>query len=130
MSVSGFRDLECWKEGRKFRLFISELCAKFPIHEKFGLSSQIQRSSRSVCDNIAEGYGRYHFQENIQYCRQARGSLNEALNQCITAFDEGYITKEELEVGEQMFEKTNALLNGDINYLSKAKNDQKAQTIK
>jgi four helix bundle protein len=125
MSVKSFKDLECWKAGREFRLFTAELCKNFPSHEKFGFTSQLQRSSRSVCDNIAEGYGRFHFQENIQYCRQARGSLNESLNQCITAFDEGNISNENLEMIEQMFERTNALLNGYINFLSKAKIDQK-----
>jgi len=49
------------------------------------------RASRSVTANIAEGHGRYHFQENIQFCRQARGSLYELIDHLYVAIDEKYI---------------------------------------
>jgi four helix bundle protein len=98
---------------------------KFPSEEKFGLTSQILRSSRSVCDNIAEGYGRFHFQENTQFCRQARGSLYEAFNQCITAHDEGYINESEFEEISNLYQQTKGLLNGYINYLQRAKLEMK-----
>jgi four helix bundle protein len=39
------------------------------MEEKYALTSQLRRSSRSISDNIAEGYGRFHYQENIQFCR-------------------------------------------------------------
>jgi four helix bundle protein len=120
-TINSFRDLECWKEGRNFRLMIREYSKHFPDFEKYSLTSQVIRSSRSVCDNIAEGFGRYHYQENTQYCRQARGSLNEAFNQCITALDEGYINEAEFERAEKQFDKTLAILNGYINYLQRAK---------
>ncbi len=120
-TIRSFRDLECWQSGRQFRLYIRELSNAFPPEERYSLTSQIIRSSQSVCDNIAEGYGRYHYQENTQFCRQARGSLNEAFNQCITAFDEGYIGQKEFDQAEELFNKTLALLNGYINYLQRAK---------
>ncbi|WP_232825708.1 four helix bundle protein [Algoriphagus litoralis] len=50
---------------------------KFPAEEKFALSLQIRKSSRSITNNIAEGYGRFFYQENIQFCRISRGSLTE-----------------------------------------------------
>jgi len=53
----------------------------------------MRRASRSVNHNIAEGYGRFPFQENIQFCRIARGSLFETLDHGIIALDEGYISK-------------------------------------
>ena len=56
---------------------------KFPIEEKHALTSQIIRSSKSISDTIAEGFGRFHYQENIQFCSIARGSLNESLNQVL-----------------------------------------------
>jgi len=120
-TISSFQDLECWKAGRAFRLFIRECTMSFPQEEKYSLTSQIIRSSRSVCDNLAEGFGRYHYQENTQFCRQARGSLNEAFNQCITALDEGYIDENKFKEAEKLFDKTLALINGYINYLQRAK---------
>jgi four helix bundle protein len=122
MSSKSFEDLECWKAARELRFFVSQnILPKFPIDEKYALTSQLKRSSRSVSDNIAEGFGRFHYQENIQFCRIARGSLTEALNQVITALDENYIEEDLLQKFKERFERTKAILNGYINYLAKTK---------
>ncbi len=72
-----FEDLEVWRLAHELRLKVYTLTRFLPDDEKYGISSQIKRSATSVAANIAEGHGRYHFQENIQFCRQARGSLAE-----------------------------------------------------
>lgn len=87
----GFEDLNVWKEARKFRSAISKIAKGFPLEEKYKLTDQMLRSSRFVTANIAEGYGRFHYQENIQFCRQARGSLMETLDHLICALDEKYV---------------------------------------
>ena len=92
--AGGFQDLNVWKEARIFRTQISLICRSLPKEEKFRLVDQLKRASRSVTANIAEGYGRYHYQENTQFCRQARGSLMECLDHLICCFDESYISKE------------------------------------
>lgn len=68
---------------------------KFPESEKFRLTDQLLRTSKSPCANIAEGHGRYHYQENIQYCRIARSSLSETLTHLTDALDENYIKQDE-----------------------------------
>lgn len=73
--IKSFDDLNCWKAARELRIEISNLISKFPESEKFELILQMRRVSRSVTHNIADGYGRFHFKENIQFCRVARGSL-------------------------------------------------------
>jgi four helix bundle protein len=121
-SIKSFEDLECWKSARELRIFVAQnIIPKFSIEEKYALTSQLRRSSRSVSDNIAEGYGRFHYQENIQFCRIARGSLCESLNQVITAKDENYIEEDLLQQFRERFERTKAILNGYINYLVKTK---------
>ena len=121
-SLKSFEDLECWKAARELRMFVSqEILPKFPNDEKYDLTSQLRRSSRSIGDNISEGYGRFHYQENIQFCRISRGSLCESLNQVITAKDENYIDENLLLEFRVLFEKTHSILNGYINYLGKAK---------
>ena len=121
-SLKSFEDLECWKTARELRIFVAQnIISKFSIEEKYALTSQLRRSSRSVSDNIAEGYGRFHYQENIQFCRIARGSLHESLNQVITARDENYIEEDLLQQFRERFERTKAILNGYINYLVKTK---------
>jgi len=83
----------------------------------------MRRSSRSITENIAEGFGRYHYQENIQFCRHSRGSLYEIIDQLITALDEKYITNIEYKEGKLFVSKAIGLLNGYINYLKAAKNN-------
>lgn len=95
-----------------------------PSAEKFDLISQIKRSSRSVGANISEGYGRFHFQENIQFCRIARGSLFETLDHGIVALDEGYISEKELNELRIIHNKTLLILNGYIKYLKNQKENK------
>ncbi|HEX9654588.1 MAG TPA: four helix bundle protein [bacterium] len=106
------------------RKSVSNLVRKFPVEEKFRLADQIIRSSHSVAANIAEGFGRFHYQENIQFCRQARGSLSETLEHLICAFDEGFIDQKTFEEYQAMIARCLKLLNGYIAYLKKAKNNQ------
>lgn len=125
MEIRSFKDLECWKMARAFKIEVTHIIKEFPSHEKYDLISQMRRSSRSVTANIAEGYGRFHFQENIQYCRQARGSLYETQDHLITAFDERYISKEQLAELENQSITVLKVLNGYISYLKKAKASNK-----
>ena len=120
-SFKSFEDLECWQTATAVRRFIMKLLKKFPQDEKYELINDMKRASRSATHNIAEGFGRFHYQENIQFCRQSRGSLQELVDQLITALDEQYITNNEYQEGRVHVEKAIALLNGYIKYLSNAK---------
>lgn len=121
-----FYDLPVYKTCREFRKKISVIVrTHFPKTEVFQLSSQVLGSSRSVTANIAEGFGRFHYQENIQSCRQNRGSLTETLEHMITAFDDGYINKEILSEINRDYEQCLKELNGYIKYLKPAKAEDK-----
>ena len=121
VSIRTFEDLEVWKKAREVRLFVQKLVRKFPPEEKYALAIQIRKSSRSITNNIAEGYGRFFYQENIQFCRISRGSLTETLDHMIVAFDEDYISEFDLAVFRILYDDCLKLLNGYINYLQKAK---------
>ena len=120
-------DLEVWRITRELRIKISTLCKEFPTEEKYRLTDQLIRSSRSIHNNIAEGFGRFHYQENIQFNRQARGSLFETMDHLICACDEGFIAKVELTEYEAEFEKCLHKLNAYILYLKKAKQNNTNQ---
>jgi four helix bundle protein len=122
-----FTELNVWKEARAFQLFIFNLSKSFPSEEKYKLADQTIRSSRSIAANIAEGHGRFHFQEQIQFCRQARGSLSEVLNHIYTAFDCGYISKEQVSELELKYATLLKLING---YLFFLKNQKLTQSTK
>ena len=119
----GFKDLDCWKKGRVLRLKVADLVKGFPAQEKFALTSQILRSSRSVTNNIAEGYGRFTYTDTKHFFIQARGSVTETIDHLTIAFDEQYITESILHELEQLCEEVFRLINGYINYLER-KNTQ------
>lgn len=121
---STFETLEVWKEARALRKGIAELTKALPVEEKYRLSDQMIRASRSVTANIAEGHGRYHYQENIQFCRQSRGSLYELLDHLTLALDEKYLSEAIFnELKERIF-KSIKMLNGYISYLKKRKENE------
>ncbi len=129
MNYKGYKDLECYKKARELRMFIAELTKKFPPHEKFYLTAQIIDCTRSITRNIAEGYGRYTFADTRNFFIISRGSSTETMEQLSTAFDEKYITNEELTNGESQCELVFKLINGYIAYLDKSK-QQKVQPTK
>ncbi len=117
-----FYDLPVYQKCRSFRKNISNVINEaFPKAEEYRLKSQLLESSRSVTANIAEGFGRYHYQENIQFCRQARGSLTESMDHLITAFDEKYFDSEQLKVLNTEYQDCLKELNLYIKYLKSAK---------
>jgi four helix bundle protein len=93
--IRDFTDLEVWKVARELRKDIYKAARTLPDFERFALASQLRRAATSVTANIAEGYGRYGYQENAQHCRQARGSVYELRDHLITCMDEEYLSSAE-----------------------------------
>ncbi|WP_186754701.1 four helix bundle protein [Echinicola salinicaeni] len=123
--MNSFEELEVWEKARDLRVFVSSMISDFPVEERFVLISQVKKSSRSIGNNIAEGFGRSHFEENIQFCRQARGALFETLDHMIVAYDEGWITLENLKGYREYHYDCLKLLNG---YISSLKRNKKVVT--
>ena len=123
MKSRSFKELEAWKKARDLRKEISTLTKSFPKEKKYRLVDQMVRASRSVTANIAEGYGRFHYQENVQFCRQSRGSLTELQDHLTVALDEEYITEEIQTVYDAKAEECIRILNGYINFLLRSKQE-------
>lgn len=121
----GFEELELWKKVREFKKTIRKLSVQFPAEEKFRLVDQIVRSSRSINSLVAEGHGRFTYPDQIHYCIQARGSLTETINHLVDAFDESYITIEQLTAYKQQGKEIERLLNGYLIFLRKKRDEQK-----
>ena len=119
--IRSFEDLKVWQKSRDLRIKVSDFTKCLPSEEKYRLKDQLLRASRSVTANIAEGYGRFHYQEYIQYCRQARGSLYEVLDHLICANDENYINDKKLSRFRNDITDCIRLLNGFISYLRNTK---------
>ena len=115
--------LEVYISAKAFRKEIVAIANTFPKEEKFLLTAQIKDCARSISANIAEGYGRYHYQEAIQFCRIARGSLLETYDHLSSALDENYINEilfQELKIKQESLLK---MLNGYIAYLKRRKQE-------
>ena len=122
MSIQGLQKLEVWKRSKDFALRIyQDVLPLLPPEEKWNLSSQLRRSSTSTPANIAEGYGRFYYQENVRFCYNARGSLEETLSHLVFSFEARYIPdelfKELLTEGDEI----GRMLNGYITYLKRSK---------
>jgi four helix bundle protein len=114
-------DLEVYKISVDIRKGIAKFSKELPAEEKYKLKDQLIRASRSVTANIAEGYGRYHFQEQIQYCRQARGSLFELKDHLSVSLEEDYLTEKAYRLNLNKIENAIKKMNGYIKYLQNQK---------
>ena len=122
MSISGLEKLDVWRKARDFAVRVhKELLPILPIEEKYGLSQQIRRSSQSIPANIAEGRGRFYFQENVRFCYIARGSLEETLSHIVYVNKVGYIPETLYKSLALDGENVNRLINGCIGFLKKSK---------
>jgi four helix bundle protein len=90
-NIRSFEDLEAWQKARKLVQEVYTITGGYPHQEARVLVPQTRRSITSVAANIAEGFGRYHFQEARQYFRMARGSLMETKSHLYLALDQGYL---------------------------------------
>jgi four helix bundle protein len=114
-----FTELEVWKKARTLKNELKELADLFPTDEKFRLTDQLIRSSRSINANISEGHGRYTYKGQLHFCIQARGSLSETHTHLIDAIDCKYISQERFNYFKLLIDEVGRLLNGYINFLRK-----------
>ena len=122
--VRDFKDLEVWRVARELRKEIYRVAQALPDFEKFGLASQLRRAATSVTANLAEGYGRFGYQENAQLCRQARGSLYEVRDHLTTCVDEGYLQLSEGKRLDKLAQTLARLLNGYLRSTLARKRDE------
>ncbi len=122
----GIEDLELWKQSVDFASKVCcDLIPLLPSEEKYALASQIRRAVQSVPANIAEGYGRYYFQEGIRFTYLARGSLEEVYTQIVLTFRLGYISRELLNHYTAAIHDIRKLMNGYLAYLKRSKRGEK-----
>ena len=127
--IRDFTDLKVWQLARELRKQIYQIARKFPAEEKFGLASQIQRAAVSITANIAEGFGGYSYQENMQFCRTARGSAFEVRDHLIAAEDENYISASEHQNVDALAQRVIQTLNGYIRATKERQGLKEARTL-
>ena len=93
--IQSFNDLEVYQIARKLEKEIFNLTKKFPAEEKYSLTDQIRRSSRSVKANIAEGWGKKFYVDVFKrHLIDSSGSKDETISWLQSALDCNYISEE------------------------------------
>jgi four helix bundle protein len=92
-AILSFEDLDVYLLARELSRKVGKLIKELPPEEEYNLKGQMRRAKLSMTNNIAEGFGRYHYQENIQFCRQSRGSMCELIDDFNESYDNGYINQ-------------------------------------
>ncbi|MFC1511315.1 four helix bundle protein [Candidatus Margulisiibacteriota bacterium] len=92
--VAGFETLWIWQKAHQLMLEVHEICRTLPREERFKRRDQLERSSSSVPDNIAEGHTSYYYQEKIKGMNVARKEAGETQNHIRAIEGKRYITKQ------------------------------------
>ncbi len=117
MTISGFEDLEIWQDARELCKMIRNLSMREPFNHDFRFRDQINSSSGSIMDNIAEGFERNGKKEFIQFLSISKGSCGETRSQVYRAFDASYISQEDLNDLLERTKKLGIKIGNFINYL-------------
>ncbi|MCB0206567.1 MAG: four helix bundle protein [Anaerolineae bacterium] len=113
----GFEDLICWQLAWRLMHECHALAATFPAIERYDLTLQIRKSTKSGMSNISEGYGRYHYLDSLRFYYIARGSINESINHIITARDLDYMDQPRFQELYELGREAERSLNGFISYV-------------
>lgn len=119
--VQNFYQLDAWKKGHTLVLEIYVLTRKFPKEELYGITSQVRRVASSVTANIAEGFGRFHYNDKIRFYHLARGSVGEVQNFLFLARDLHFIEHEECDGLKEKLDDIRRLINGLIRSIEACK---------
>ncbi|MBI4712813.1 MAG: four helix bundle protein [Planctomycetes bacterium] len=130
MKPKTFHDLKVWQLAHKLSLDVTRLTNGFPAKEAFRLTDQMVRSVRPAPANIAEGFGRYHYNDKLTFYERALSSLGELDNHLAEALGNKYITE---TINTKFLSKLNEvsfLLNKMMKNIRKARdNDNSSRKI-
>ena len=123
--IAGFEKLWVWQKAHLLMVEVHEICKKLPYPERFKIKDQLERSSTSVTDNIAEGHTSYYYQDKIKGFNVARKEAGESQNHIRTLQAKEYITKDEADDLVIKYEEIIRGTNGYINWVREKKGARK-----
>jgi four helix bundle protein len=119
-TIKCFEDIESWKKARVVYKKLGALIDAGKFKKSYRLINQIEGSSGSVMDNIAEGFERGTRAEFIQFLGYAKGSCGELRSQLYQAFDRAYINEAEFEELKSNVVQISGLIQKLIAYLQQS----------
>ena len=104
---------------------VHEICKKLPYYEHFKIKDQLERSSNSVTDKIAEGHTGHHYQDKIKSFNVAKKEAGASQNHIRTLQTKGYITEDQADDIIVRYEEVIRGINGYINWVREKKGTKK-----
>ena len=120
-----YKKVDAYHIAKDYAIYIYQLLKNYPPFEQYALCDQMRRAAISIPSNIAEGLGRMSVKERIHFLEIAFASLSEVSCQLDISYSLGYITEEELSVGENKAQHLSKVMSGLKNYLSNINNNPK-----
>ena len=116
-TIKSFEDIESWKKAREVCKILGQIIDAGNFQKSYRLINQIEGSSGSIMDNIAEGFERGTRAEFIQFLGYSKGSCGELLSQLYRAYDRKYLSDEVFENLKLSVLQISGLLQNFISYL-------------
>ena len=113
-SVRSFEDLEVFRRAYRISLEVHRISLLFPAIEQYGLADQVRRASKSICANLAEGFGKQSDStaEFKRYVRMAIGSADEMRMWSRYCLDLGYVEHEQWQRWRDEYQEIAKMLQG------------------
>lgn len=116
--IEKFEDLEIWNKAREICIDIETLFETTNLGKRFSMKDQMDRSSGSIMDNIAEGFERNGNREFINFLSFSKGSCGELKSQLYRAFDKKIISQDEFDNLSVKIELVKNKIGAFIKYLN------------
>lgn len=116
--IEKFEDLEIWNLSRDICKDIEILFITTELGKRYTLKDQMERSSGSIMDNIAEGFERNGNREFINFLSYSKGSCGELKSQLYRALDKNIITDEQYQLTSQKIEIVKNKIGAFMKYLN------------
>ncbi len=118
--VERFEDLKVWQNARQLAKRVGTLIDKTSLKKDWELKRQMNRSSGSIMDNIAEGFERGGRKEFIQFLSIAKGSAGEVRSQCWRAWDRDLLNDNDYQECKNDVEHVSKQISNLIHYLNQS----------
>jgi four helix bundle protein len=119
-SIKRFQELECWRKAQEFCWLVHKVASETGLAKDYSLRYQIERSVRSMLDNIAEGFDRDGNKGFMQFLYLSTSSGSKSMSPLYRILDCEYIDQQKFDKLYTRYHKTQAMIKGLINYLSKS----------
>jgi four helix bundle protein len=115
--MNSYKDLDIYKLAYRLAIDVHKMTMTLPKYELYEQGSQVRRSSKSIKDNVAEGFGRRRYKDEfVRFLIFAHASCDEAISQ-LTMINELHFENKDLNSLLEEYEVLGSKINKFIQYV-------------